>query len=221
MPKGNQLFHRAAVTEDVCPVFVDVYLLFVGARRIRTCLTFWTGSPWRTITAAATRSARTATSASPVPTSRCTRSNSPCPAMWRHCRWSSPWCKVCTRSNSPCPGTWRHCRWLSPWCKVCTRSNSPCPATWRHCRWLSPWCKVCNRSNSPCPATWRHCRWLSPQIPVLWNVAVRFGTGFPLIRENRKNFENFFQSGKSVKNRGFSAKIRGKNLKSGKFSNIG
>lgn len=33
-------------------------------------------------------------------------------------------------------------------------------------------------------------------------------TGFPPIRENREKFENFFQSGKSRKNRGVSAKIR-------------
>ena len=33
-------------------------------------------------------------------------------------------------------------------------------------------------------------------------------TGIPLIREIRENFEDFFQSGKSGKNRGFSAKIR-------------
>ena len=46
--------------------------------------------------------------------------------------------------------------------------------------------------------------------------------GFPPIREireNRENFENFFQSRKSGKNRGFSAKIREKIFKSGKFSN--
>ena len=45
-------------------------------------------------------------------------------------------------------------------------------------------------------------------------------TGFPLIREIREfreNFEDFFQSGKSGKNRGFSAKIREKNFKSGNF----
>ena len=41
--------------------------------------------------------------------------------------------------------------------------------------------------------------------------------GFPPIREFRENFEDFFQSGKSGKNRGFSAKIRGKNFKSGNF----
>ena len=34
--------------------------------------------------------------------------------------------------------------------------------------------------------------------------------GFPPIREFRENFEDFFQSGKSGKNRGFSAKIREK-----------
>ena len=45
----------------------------------------------------------------------------------------------------------------------------------------------------------------------VWNVKK---TGFPLIREFRENFEDFFQSGKSGKNRGFSAKIREKNLKS-------
>ena len=33
----------------------------------------------------------------------------------------------------------------------------------------------------------------------------------------KKNFEDFFQSGKSGKNRGFSAKIREKNFKSGNF----
>ena len=37
--------------------------------------------------------------------------------------------------------------------------------------------------------------------------------GFPPIREIRENFEEFFQSGKSGNNRGFSAKIRGKNFK--------
>ena len=37
------------------------------------------------------------------------------------------------------------------------------------------------------------------------------------IREFRGNFEDFFQSGKSGKNRGFSAKIRQKNFKSGNF----
>ena len=42
-------------------------------------------------------------------------------------------------------------------------------------------------------------------------------SGFPPIREFRENFEDFFQSGKSGKNRGFSAKIRGKNFKSGNF----
>ena len=43
--------------------------------------------------------------------------------------------------------------------------------------------------------------------------------GFPPIRENREHFENFFQSGKSGKNRGILAKIREKNFKSGKFNN--
>ena len=42
-------------------------------------------------------------------------------------------------------------------------------------------------------------------------------TGFPPIREFRENFEDFFQSGKSGKNGGFSAKIREKNFKSGNF----
>ena len=45
-------------------------------------------------------------------------------------------------------------------------------------------------------------------------------TGFPPIREIREfreNFEGFFQSGKSGKNRGFPAKIREKNFKSGNF----
>ena len=42
-------------------------------------------------------------------------------------------------------------------------------------------------------------------------------SGFPPIREIRENFEDFFQSGKSGKNRGFSAKIREKNFKSGNF----
>ena len=32
--------------------------------------------------------------------------------------------------------------------------------------------------------------------------------GFPPIREFRENFEDFFQSGKSGKTRGFSAQIR-------------
>ena len=41
--------------------------------------------------------------------------------------------------------------------------------------------------------------------------------GFPPIRGFRENFEDFFQSGKSGKNRGFSAKIREKNFKSGNF----
>ena len=41
--------------------------------------------------------------------------------------------------------------------------------------------------------------------------------GFPSIREIRENFEDFFQSGKSGKNRGFSAKIREKNFRSGNF----
>ena len=40
-------------------------------------------------------------------------------------------------------------------------------------------------------------------------------TGFPPIREIREHFEDFFQSGKSGKNRGFSAKIREKFFKSG------
>ena len=35
-------------------------------------------------------------------------------------------------------------------------------------------------------------------------------SGFPPIREFRENFEDFFQSGKSGENRGFSAKIREK-----------
>ena len=38
--------------------------------------------------------------------------------------------------------------------------------------------------------------------------------GFPSIREFRENFEDFFKSGK---NRGFSAKIREQNFKSGNF----
>ena len=45
-------------------------------------------------------------------------------------------------------------------------------------------------------------------------------SGFPLIREIREfmeNFEDFFQSGKSGKNRGFSAKIRGKISNQGTF----
>ena len=42
-------------------------------------------------------------------------------------------------------------------------------------------------------------------------------SGFPPIREFRENFEDFFQSGKSGKNKGFSAKIREKNFKSGNF----
>ena len=42
-------------------------------------------------------------------------------------------------------------------------------------------------------------------------------TGFPPIREFRENFEDFFQSGKSGKKRGFSAKIREKIFKSGNF----
>ena len=45
-------------------------------------------------------------------------------------------------------------------------------------------------------------------------------SGFPPIREIREfreNFEDFFQSGKSGENRGFSAKIREKNFKSGNF----
>ena len=42
-------------------------------------------------------------------------------------------------------------------------------------------------------------------------------TGFPPIREFRENFEDFFQSGKSGKKEGFSAKIREKNFKSGNF----
>ena len=41
--------------------------------------------------------------------------------------------------------------------------------------------------------------------------------GFPLIKEIREIFEDFFQSGKSGKNRGFSAKIREKIFKSGNF----
>ena len=45
----------------------------------------------------------------------------------------------------------------------------------------------------------------------------RLRAGFPPIREFRENFEDFFQSGKSEKNRGFSAKIREKILKSGNF----
>ena len=46
-------------------------------------------------------------------------------------------------------------------------------------------------------------------------------TGFPLIREIRENgeiFEDFFQSGKSGKNREFSAKIREKTSNQGTFS---
>ena len=39
-------------------------------------------------------------------------------------------------------------------------------------------------------------------------------TGLPAVREN---FEDFFQSGKSGKNEGFSAKIRGKIFKAGNF----
>ena len=42
--------------------------------------------------------------------------------------------------------------------------------------------------------------------------------GFPPIREISENFEDFFQSGKSGKNRGFSAKIRGKISNQGTFS---
>ena len=45
-------------------------------------------------------------------------------------------------------------------------------------------------------------------------------SGFPPIseiREFRENFEDFFQSGKSGKNRGFSAKIREKNSNQGTF----
>ena len=42
----------------------------------------------------------------------------------------------------------------------------------------------------------------------LWRASKFKNTGFPPIREFRENFEDFFQSGKSGKNRGFSAKIR-------------
>ena len=42
-------------------------------------------------------------------------------------------------------------------------------------------------------------------------------TGFPPIREIRENLKDFSQSGKSGKNRGFSAKIREKIFKSGNF----
>ena len=55
---------------------------------------------------------------------------------------------------------------------------------------------------------------------LLWCTWRKQNTGFPLIREFREireNFEDFFQSGKSGKNRGFSAKIREKIFKSGNF----
>ena len=42
-------------------------------------------------------------------------------------------------------------------------------------------------------------------------------SGFPPIREFRENFEDFFQSGKSGKNLGFSAKIREKISNQGTF----
>ena len=53
------------------------------------------------------------------------------------------------------------------------------------------------------------------------NVNQVASTGFPPIREIRENFENFFQSGKSGENTVFSAKIREKNFKSGKFFKSG
>ena len=50
-------------------------------------------------------------------------------------------------------------------------------------------------------------------------------SGFPPIREIRENFKDFFQSGKSGKNRGFSDKIREKKVQirelfSKAFSNL-
>ena len=45
----------------------------------------------------------------------------------------------------------------------------------------------------------------------------RIYTGFPPIREIRDNFEQFFQSGKSGKNKGFWPSIRGKNSNYGKI----
>ena len=52
---------------------------------------------------------------------------------------------------------------------------------------------------------------------VLQFVTGEIFAGFPPIWEFRENFEHFFQSGKSGKNRGFSAKIREKIFKSGNF----
>ena len=51
----------------------------------------------------------------------------------------------------------------------------------------------------------------APHVPRLTQ------TGFPPIREIRENFEDYFQPGKSRKNRGFSAKIRKTIFKSGNF----
>ena len=44
-----------------------------------------------------------------------------------------------------------------------------------------------------------------------------YEAGFPLIREIRENFENFFQLGKSGKNRGFSPKSGEKCSNQGTF----
>ena len=61
----------------------------------------------------------------------------------------------------------------------------------------------------------------SSQIDQITDLSVPksvfFTSGFPPIREFREKFEHFFQSGRSGKNGGVSAKIRGKNLKSGNF----
>ena len=50
-----------------------------------------------------------------------------------------------------------------------------------------------------------------------WYVVSVYIPGFPPIREFREICEDFFQSGKSGKIRGFSAKIREKNSDQGTF----
>ena len=52
---------------------------------------------------------------------------------------------------------------------------------------------------------------------ICFHEIITLYAGFPPIREFRENFEDFFQSGKSGKNRGFSAKIREKISNQGTF----
>ena len=56
-------------------------------------------------------------------------------------------------------------------------------------------------------------RWQPPQR---FKMATAIKAGFPPIREIREKFEDFFQSGKSGKNRGFLPSIREKYSQSGK-----